>query len=111
MISDAVFSISLIGLLLASVASLVLRFRRSRGVERQQIKWVALALAFLVASFLLSTIASGIGLDADLVDTIVSGLAFIALPVSVAIAVLQYHLYDLDVVVKKALVAARSSCS
>ena len=34
-----------------------------------------------------------------------SGLAFIALPVSVAIAVLQYHLYDLDVVVKKALVA------
>ena len=34
-----------------------------------------------------------------------SGIAFIALPVSVAIAVLQYHLYDLDVVVKKALVA------
>jgi hypothetical protein len=64
----------------ASVTSLVLRFRRSSGVERQQIKWVALALAFLVASFLLSTIASGIGLNADLVDTIVSGLAFIALP-------------------------------
>jgi signal transduction histidine kinase len=104
-VSDAVFSISLIGLLLASVTSLVLRFRRSRGVERQQIKWVALALGFLVASFLLSTIASGIGLDETLIDTIVSGLAFIALPVSVAIAVLQYHLYDLDVVVKKALVA------
>ncbi len=104
-ISDAVFSISLIGLLVASVTSLVLRFRRSSGVERQQIKWVALALAFLVASFFLSTIASGIGLNADLVDTIVSGLAFIALPVSVAIAILQYHLYDLDVVVKKALVA------
>jgi signal transduction histidine kinase len=104
-VSDAVFSISLIGLLLGSVTSLVLRFRRSRGVERQQIKWVALALGFLVASFLLSTIASGIGLDETLIDTIVSGLAFIALPVSVAIAVLQYHLYDLDVVVKKALVA------
>jgi signal transduction histidine kinase len=104
-VSDAVFSISLIGLLLASVTSLVLRFRRSRGIERQQIKWVALALGFLVASFLLSTIASGIGLDETLIDTIVSGLAFIALPVSVAIAVLQYHLYDLDVVVKKALVA------
>jgi signal transduction histidine kinase len=104
-ISDGYFSISLIGLLIASVTSLVLRFRRSSGVERQQIKWVALALGFLVASFFLSTIASGIGLNADLVDTIVSGLAFIALPVSVAIAVLQYHLYDLDVVVKKALVA------
>ena len=104
-ISDAVFSFALIGLLLGSVTSLVLRFRRSRGVERQQIKWVALALAFLLASFLLSTIAGAIGLNENLVDTILSGLAFIALPVSVAIAVLQYHLYDLDVVVKKALVA------
>ena len=104
-ISDTVISVALIGLLLASVGSLVLRFRRSTGIERQQIKWVALALAFLVASFFLSTIAGAIGLDENLIDTIVSGIAFIALPVSVAIAVLQYHLYDLDVVVKKALVA------
>ena len=104
-ISDAVFSFALIGLLLGSVTSLVLRFRRSRGVERQQIKWVALALAFLLASFLLSTIAGAIGLNENLIDTILSGIAFIALPVSVAIAVLQYHLYDLDVVVKKAIVA------
>ena len=104
-VTDAVFSFALIGLLLGSVTSLVLRFRRSRGVERQQIKWVALALAFLLASFFLSTIAGAIGLDENLIDTILSGLAFIALPVSVAIAVLQYHLYDLDVVVKKALVA------
>ncbi len=89
----------------ASVTSLLVRFRRSSGVERQQIKWVALAVAVLVSSFLLSTIAAGIGVDADLVDTVVSGIAFIALPVSVAIAILQYHLYDLDVVVKKALVA------
>jgi signal transduction histidine kinase len=104
-VTDAVFSFGLIGLLLGSVTSLVLRFRRSRGVERQQIKWVALALAFLLASFLLSTIAGAFGLNENLVDTVLSGLAFIALPVSVAIAVLQYHLYDLDVVVKKALVA------
>ena len=104
-ISDTVIGLSLAGLLLGSVASLLIRFRGSTGVERQQIKWVALAVGFLVTSFFLSTIASAIGLDANLVDTIVSGLAFIALPVSVAIAVLQYHLYDLDVVVKKALVA------
>ena len=104
-IPDAVIGLSLVGLLLGSVASLLIRFRGSTGVERQQIKWVALALGFLVTSFFLSTIASAVGLDANLVDTVVSGIAFIALPVSVAIAVLQYHLYDLDVVVKKALVA------
>jgi signal transduction histidine kinase len=104
-IPDAVFAVSLIGLLLGSVVSLVLRFRRSSGVERQQIKWVALAIAFLASSFILSTIASAIGLNEELIDSIVSGIAFITLPVAVAVAVLQYHLYDLDVVVKKALVA------
>jgi signal transduction histidine kinase len=104
-IPDVVFAVSLIGLLLGSVVSLVLRFRRSTGVERQQIKWVALAIAFLASSFILSTIASAIGLNGDLIDSVVSGIAFITLPVAVAVAVLQYHLYDLDVVVKKALVA------
>jgi len=104
-IPDPVFAVTLIGLLVGSVLSLVLRFRRSSGVERQQIKWVALAVAFLASSFLLSTVASAIGLNGDLIDSIVSGIAFIALPVAVAVAVLQYHLYELDVVVKKALVA------
>jgi signal transduction histidine kinase len=104
-IPDAVISILLVGLLFGSVASLLIRFRRSSGIERQQIKWVALAVAALVGSFLLSTIAGAIGLDEGLVDTVLSGIAFTALPVSVAVAVLQYHLYDLDVVVKKALVA------
>jgi signal transduction histidine kinase len=104
-IPDAVFAVSLIGLLVGSVVSLVLRFRRSTGVERQQIKWVALAIAFVASSFILSTIASAIGLNGELIDSIVSGIAFITLPVAVAVAVLQYHLYDLDVVVKKALVA------
>jgi signal transduction histidine kinase len=104
-IPDAVISILLVGLLFGSVASLLIRFRRSSGIERQQIKWVALAVAALVSSFLLSTIAGAIGLDEGLVDTVLSGIAFTALPVSVAVAVLQYHLYDLDVVVKKALVA------
>lgn len=104
-IPDVVFAVSLIGLLLGSVVSLVLRFRRSTGIERQQIKWVALAIAFLASSFILSTIASAIGLNEELIDSVVSGIAFITLPVAVAVAVLQYHLYDLDVVVKKALVA------
>jgi signal transduction histidine kinase len=104
-IPDLVISIVLVGLLVGSVTSLLIRFRRSSGVERQQIKWVALAVAALVGSFFLSTIAGAIGLDEGLVDTVLSGIAFTALPVSVAVAVLQYHLYDLDVVVKKALVA------
>jgi signal transduction histidine kinase len=104
-IPDVVFPVALIGLIVGSVTSLALRFRRASGFERQQIKWVALAAAFLASSFFLSTIASAFGLNEELIDSIVSGIAFITLPVAVAVAVLQYHLYDLDVVVKKALVA------
>jgi signal transduction histidine kinase len=104
-IPDAVISIGLLIALVGSVASLVVRFRRSKGDERQQIKWVALALILLVSSFVLSEVLLQLGVDSSFVDSIVSGVAFLALPVSIGIAVLRYHLYELDVVVKKTLVA------
>lgn len=104
-VPDAVISIGILIALVGSVASLVVRFRRSKGDERQQIKWVALALILLVSSFVLSEVLLQLGVDSSFVDSIVSGVAFLALPVSIGIAVLRYHLYELDVVVKKTLVA------
>src|SRR5262245_5256874 len=104
-ISDAVFTLLLLALLVGSVASLVVRFRRSRGDERQQIKWVALALILLVFSFVLSSILEGLGANTGLVDALINGAAFLAIPVSIGVAVLRFRLYELDVVVKKALVA------
>ncbi|HJY31350.1 MAG TPA: sensor histidine kinase [Actinomycetota bacterium] len=104
-IPDAVISIGLLVALVGSVASLVVRFRRSKGDERQQIKWVALALILLVSSFVLTEVLLQLGVDSSFVDSMVSGVAFLALPVSIGIAVLRYHLYELDVVVKKTLVA------
>jgi len=104
-LSEIVFDVLLLGLLGASLASLVVRFRRSGGAERQQIKWVALAVVFLVAALLLETVLAGLGGQSNLLESLVLGSAFLALPVSVAVAVLQYRLYDLDVVVKKTLVA------
>ena len=104
-LSEIVFDVLLLGLLGASLASLVVRFRRSGGAERQQIKWVALAVVFLVAALLLDEVLVGLGSQSNLLESLVLGSAFLALPVSVAVAVLQYRLYDLDVVVKKTLVA------
>ncbi|MDP9300499.1 MAG: hypothetical protein M3P43_06350 [Actinomycetota bacterium] len=103
-LSDAVVSALLIVCLGGAVASLVVRFRRSHGVERQQIKWVALSLSFVVVSFIATTVGAALG-TGDLFDTVVSGAAFLSIPIAIGIAVLQYRLYDLDVVVKKALIA------
>jgi signal transduction histidine kinase len=104
-IPDVVISIGLLVVLVGSVASLVVRFRRSKGDERQQIKWVALALILLVFSFVLSGVLLQLGVDSGFVESIVTGLAFLAIPVSIGIAVLRFRLYELDVVVKKTLVA------
>ena len=104
-ISDGVFSVLLFACLTGSLASLVVRFRRARGVERQQVKWVVLSVVFLVASFILSEVLIQLGADPGLADALVSGLAFLSLPVAIGVAVLQYRLYELDVVVKKTLVA------
>jgi signal transduction histidine kinase len=104
-ISDVLFNLLLFVLLAASLASLVVRFRRSHGAERQQIKWVALAVLLLVISLLVDTVLTALGLEGTLLGSVILGTAFLALPISIAVAVLQYHLYDLDVVVKKTLVA------
>jgi signal transduction histidine kinase len=59
----------------------------------------------MVVALVLSTILEALGAQGDLLDALITGPAFLALPVAIGVAVLQFHLYDLDVVVKKALVA------
>jgi signal transduction histidine kinase len=87
---------------LSSVGSLFLRFRRATGIERQQIKWVAFGLAFAFVTIIIGDfVLSGSGALA----AIVGGAGFLAFPVSIGIAVLRFRLYDLDVVVRKTVVA------
>jgi signal transduction histidine kinase len=95
----------LAGLFVVAVISLILRFRRSRGVERQQLKWFAFA-GGLVATYLVISIALELlRVDISAVDQIISGLLYLGIPTAVGIAILQYRLWDLDVVVKKTVVA------
>jgi signal transduction histidine kinase len=101
-VEDFFFSVFL-GILAASVGSLVLRFRRSRGVERQQIKWFALAVVFLLTVITVTEILLVLGIESRLLDMVLVAPAFLLLPVSVGVAVLRYRLYDLDVVVRKTL--------
>ena len=83
--------------------SLVVRFRRSRGEERQQIKWVVYAVV-LLASYALAdqfVLQESLPLVADLVFFLVF---FQGLWLAIAVAVLRYRLYDVDIVINRTLV-------
>jgi hypothetical protein len=86
--------------LVALLASVVVRFRRSRGDERQQLKWMLVAVAFLVSDILVS---ETLGLP-DALANMLFALAVISIPVAAGIAILKYRLYDVDVVIRKTLV-------
>jgi len=79
----------------------VLRFRSSRGVERQQMRWIAAGAAAAVGGLLLS-VPSGLGIAPNWTSTIIFP-ALLCPPLAVAVAVLRYRLYDLDRVVSRTL--------
>ena len=84
------------GIALAFVAVFV-RYRRSRGLERQQMKWFLATVALLVTASLLAGVS-----DALLfVFTFLLALAF--LPIAVGIAVLRYRLYDIDRLISRTI--------
>ena len=86
---------------LVSVASLALRFRRSHGVERQQIQWVWAAGALLVVTFVVSALLEP---TAPIVAENVQFAGLLAIPAAIAMAILRYRLYDIAIVVNRTLV-------
>jgi hypothetical protein len=91
-------------IVLAGTASLVVRFRRARGTERQQLRWVALAaaltgLSMLAAAVLIAVDQVNLGAWASVV-----GVTF--LPLAIGAAILRYRLHDLDRIVSRTLAYA-----
>jgi hypothetical protein len=81
--------------------SLVVRFRRAHGVERQQLRWVAVAAALLVVAAGVALV--GLALDATEVVTWALSAWVAGLPVAIGAAVLRYRLYDLDRIISRTL--------
>jgi hypothetical protein len=81
--------------------SLVVRFRRAGGVERQQLRWVALAAALMVPAAVL--VLAGMALAATDVVTWAITAWLAGLPLAIGAAVLRYRLYDLDRIVSRTL--------
>lgn len=87
------------GFVLLSLAAIVFRFVRSRGVERLQLKWMLTSGICLVA---LGFLEEAIDLPLWVDDTLfAAGVA--ALPVSMGVAVLKYRLYDIDRIISRTL--------
>jgi hypothetical protein len=81
--------------------AMVLRFRRARGVERQQLRWVALA-AGLAALAVAGTLAGVATRNAPVRDGLI-GICVALIPLAIAAAVLRYRLYDLDRIISRTL--------
>lgn len=86
-----------VGIILGAVC-LILRYRRSSNDERLQIKWLMLVISALAVSYVIQQVWS----PAEILTIPV----LIALPVSVAIAVLRHNLYDIDLIIRRTLIYA-----
>jgi hypothetical protein len=100
---DIILAVVLLVILLCSVASLVVRFQRSSGEERQQMKWLTYAAAANFATLLLVMSLPAESAWYRAVDAL-SNLVLAGLPVAVGIAVLRYRLYDIDIIINRTLV-------
>ena len=88
------------GLLLGAV-SLVLRFRRAHGVERLQLRWLALAAACASVLLLIGLVAAFLAKDGLVLASLALCLAL--LPLATGAAILRYRLYDLDRIISRTL--------
>src|SRR5215204_5382343 len=100
--------------MLASTLSLVMRYRRSRGDVRQQIKRIAFAASLVALTYLIAIVAlfihpseiwfaAGLPLWLDLTEY-AALLSITSVPIAIGFAVLKYRLYDLDLIINRTLV-------
>ncbi len=103
-LSNVGAALLLIGLVSAAVA-LPRRLRRAGGEQRQQLRWVALSASLLVVGILfqIGVFAAGVDLQEAWYTDIPLFLAYLGVQIATGFAVLRYRLYDVDVILSRAL--------
>jgi hypothetical protein len=101
--SAIVLAILQLVLTFGSGASTLFRYRRAEAVERQQLKWLLYAAALFVVVFA-STVVISDWAALPLVLDVLFALSIAAVPVAIAVAVLRFRLYDIDLVISRTLV-------
>ena len=97
----------------ASAVSLVIRYRRSHGLERQQLKWLAAAAAVVAVTYLIVeplSVAVNPGTDSApewlLIAQEIALISFALIPAAIGAAILRYRLYEIDVIIRRTVVYA-----
>ena len=90
-----------VGSIVASAVSVIVRARHAGRVERQQIKWLAYGGAVVVGT---SLVASAIAIWSVTVTILIINLALLGLPLITGIAIVRYRLYDIDIIINRTLV-------
>ena len=93
-------------LVLLALASVVARFRRARGVERQQLKWFGYAIGLLLCGLAAAAVSEATGwqLIGDVGWTVFLSSLIFGMPLAIGVAILRYRLYDIDLVIRRTLV-------
>lgn len=97
-----IFLISALG----AVAAVVVRFRRSRGVERQQLKWFSWAACLAVVSFVPDVVPVRLPPGVVGVLDVLSLIGFTGVPVAITLAILRYRLYEIDRLISRTVTYA-----
>jgi signal transduction histidine kinase len=107
-VASAVMTVGAVGSVataLVCVAGLVVRFRRARGDERQQVRWLAYVAAtagiLLLATFSTEFVTTDSSRVGDVFFIVWISVLLIGIPAASGVAILKYRLYDLDIVVKR----------
>jgi hypothetical protein len=88
-----------------AAAAMASRLRNARGAERQQLKWIALAAAVTGVAIVTDVVTFFVSAEGiNQLRIVLLGLGFAALPLAAGAAILRYRLYDIDVVINRALV-------
>jgi len=102
-IGNALWTLPFVSLAIGALC-IIVRYRRSRGIERQQLKWIVVSGVFVLAGtagLFLSQAARIAFLARVPVFGVLIGIGLGSLPLTVSIAILRYRLYDVDRIIRR----------
>ena len=94
---------SLFVFIVLSVLSLVVRYRRAGAVEREQMRWLLFAAALFAGVYLIDLFTKSLGGPINEFVVALRDQSMTLLPIAIAVAILRYRLYDIDVIIRKTL--------